>query len=202
MLARRELSEAQVRTRLARREFDAGRRSTPPSTRLRSERALDDERTARRDRADRDAPCKRRGRLRVLRQIEARGIARDVARAAVDEVFGELDERRAARAGARPQRLRGRSRSPTTAAFRRAVPLPARPGLRSDRCCARAALRRRAAVNGSHACHLPPYNSADDRERDSPFLPRSTSSGTGTASSPARRSSRTTIRRCSSPTPG
>jgi SOS response regulatory protein OraA/RecX len=35
---------------------------------------------------------KQRGRLRVQRQVEALGIARTVAREAVNEVFGELDE--------------------------------------------------------------------------------------------------------------
>jgi len=39
-----------------------------------------------------EALLKRHGRLRALRQLEGLGIARDVAGAAVAEVFGELDE--------------------------------------------------------------------------------------------------------------
>lgn len=89
-LARRELSEAQVRARLARRQF-------PPDdidaaiTRLRAERALDDVRTAVAC-ARTEALVRRHGRLRVLRQLTSLGIARDVAGTAVAEVFSELDE--------------------------------------------------------------------------------------------------------------
>ena len=89
-LARRELSEAQVRTRLARHEFESDDIDAA-ITRLRRERALDDGRTAMAF-ARTEALVKRRGRLRVLRQLGALGIAQDVAGAAVAEVFGELDE--------------------------------------------------------------------------------------------------------------
>jgi regulatory protein len=89
-LARRELSEAQVRTRLARRAF-ASEDIDDAVARLRRERALDDGRTALAC-ARTGALVKRHGRLRVLRQIETLGIDRDVARAAVADVFAELDE--------------------------------------------------------------------------------------------------------------
>jgi SOS response regulatory protein OraA/RecX len=59
--------------------------------RLRAERALDDRRTAVAC-ARTEVRVRQRGRARVVRQIEAMGIARDVARAAVNEVFAELDE--------------------------------------------------------------------------------------------------------------
>ena len=90
MLARRELSEAQVRTRLARRQFEPDDINDAVS-RLQAERALDDRRTALAC-ARTEAHVKRHGRLRALRQLETLGIARDAARAAVAEVFGELDE--------------------------------------------------------------------------------------------------------------
>jgi regulatory protein len=90
LLARRELAETQLRQRLIKRKFDPEDVETAIA-RLRRERALDDRRTA--------IACARtgvrvrhHGRARVLRQIEALGIARDVARQAVAEVFTELDE--------------------------------------------------------------------------------------------------------------
>jgi regulatory protein len=89
-LARRELSEAQIRTRLARREFGSEDIDAAVA-RLRGERALDDGRTAMAC-ARTEALVKRHGRLRVLRQLGAIGIAHDVAGAAVAEVFGDLDE--------------------------------------------------------------------------------------------------------------
>ena len=90
MLARRELSEAQVRTRLARRQFEPDDIDEAVA-RLQRERALDDRRTALAC-ARTEAHVKRHGRLRALRQLETIGLARDVARAAVAEVFGDLDE--------------------------------------------------------------------------------------------------------------
>ena len=90
ILARRELCEAQVRTRLARRQFEPDDIEAAIA-RLQSERALDDHRTALAC-ARTEAYVKRHGHLRALRQIETLGIARDLARAAVAEVFGDLDE--------------------------------------------------------------------------------------------------------------
>ena len=81
LLARRELSEAQIRQRLARRATTRGR-STPPSRGSADERALDDARVRRRDRADRDARSRGRGALRVQRQIDSAGIDRDLAQEA------------------------------------------------------------------------------------------------------------------------
>ena len=104
MLARRELSEAQIRTRLARREFPE-HEIDEAVARLRGERAVDDRRTALAC-ARMEALIKRRGRLRVLRQVESLGIARDIARAAVAEVFADVDED-AAIQHAIERRLRG-----------------------------------------------------------------------------------------------
>jgi regulatory protein len=90
LLARRELAEAQVRTRLARRKFDEDDIDAAVA-RLRSERAIDDRRTAVAC-ARTEVRIRHRGRARVVRQIEALGIARDIARDAVAEVFAEIDE--------------------------------------------------------------------------------------------------------------
>jgi len=91
LLARRELAEAQLRQRLARRKFEADDIDAAVA-RLREERAIDDRRTALAC-ARTELRVKHRGRARVVRQIESLGIARDLAREAVAEVFGEIDER-------------------------------------------------------------------------------------------------------------
>jgi regulatory protein len=89
MLARRELSEAQIRQRLARREHDAGEIDAAVE-RLRSERAIDDRRVAEAI-ARTQSSLKRRGKLRIRREIEHAGIARETARAAVDDVLADVD---------------------------------------------------------------------------------------------------------------
>jgi regulatory protein len=90
LLARRELSEAQVRTRLVRREFESEEIDAAVA-RLQEERALDDRRSALAC-ARTEAHVKRHGRRRALRAVEALGLDRELARAAVAEVFGDLDE--------------------------------------------------------------------------------------------------------------
>jgi regulatory protein len=90
LLSRRELAEAQVRERLARRKFEP-HDVDDAIARLLRERALDDRRTALAC-ARTEVRLKRRGRTRVVRQIEALGIAREIAREAVAEVFAEVDE--------------------------------------------------------------------------------------------------------------
>jgi regulatory protein len=90
MLARRELSEAQVRQRLARRghapeDIDAA------VDRLKAERAIDDSRVAGAI-ARTETSLKRRGKRRVLQQIEQAGISRTAARQAVNDIFDDLDE--------------------------------------------------------------------------------------------------------------
>ena len=90
LLARRELAEAQLRARLIKRKFGSEDIDIAVA-RLRRERALDDRRTAVAC-ARTEVRVRHHGRARVLRQIEALGIARDVAREAVAEVFTEFDE--------------------------------------------------------------------------------------------------------------
>jgi len=91
MLARRELTERQVRERLARREH-------PPAAieaavaRLRASGFIDDRRVAR-SAARVEAEQRSRGRFRVQRKLESLGLAPEVAAAAVQDVFEDLDER-------------------------------------------------------------------------------------------------------------
>lgn len=89
-LARRELSTRQVRARLAKRGVEADAIEAAVE-RLTLERALDDRRTALAY-ARSAVALKGRARGRVLREIAALGIARPTADAAVQEVFGEVDE--------------------------------------------------------------------------------------------------------------
>lgn len=88
-LARRELSEAQIRQRLSRRGF------TPDDiddavTRLRNDGSLDDARVASAI-ARTQLSIKKRGARRVRREIEAAGIASSLAERAVAEVYAEVD---------------------------------------------------------------------------------------------------------------
>jgi regulatory protein len=116
MLARRELSEAQIRQRLERREHDPDAIDAAIS-RLRQERAIDDARVAGVI-ARTETSIKRRGKLRVRQQIEQAGILPATARQAVDEVFGAMDEE-ALLDAALGKRLRGREKIADDAEFRR-----------------------------------------------------------------------------------
>lgn len=89
MLGRRELSEAQVRQRLARREHDEADIDEAVA-RLLEERAIDDTRVAEAI-ARTETSYRKRGKLRVKRKIESAGIKASIAKDAVDEVFGALD---------------------------------------------------------------------------------------------------------------
>ena len=89
MLARRELSEAQLRQRLTRRQHDP-EAIEAALIRLKAERSLDDERVARAI-ARSETAVKKRGRYRVIRHIEAAGIAPTVAKRVVDETFATID---------------------------------------------------------------------------------------------------------------
>jgi regulatory protein len=106
MLARRELSESQIRQRLARKQH-------PPDdvdeavARLRAERAIDDVRVAEAI-ARTETSIRRRGKLRVRMQIERAGIAKAVARRAIDDVFSTIDDDALLDASL-DRRLRGRS---------------------------------------------------------------------------------------------
>jgi regulatory protein len=106
MLARRELSEAQVRRRLARHGHE-GDAIDAAVARLLAERAIDDARVAAAI-ARTETSIRRRGKLRVRRQIEHAGIAAPTARHAIDEVFGDIDDEALIQASL-AKRLRGRA---------------------------------------------------------------------------------------------
>jgi len=88
-LARRELSEAQIRQRLTRRGFDSDDIDTAIA-KLRQDGSLDDARVAMAI-ARTQLSLKKRGARRVRREIEAAGIASALADRAVAEVFGDVD---------------------------------------------------------------------------------------------------------------
>jgi regulatory protein len=88
-LARRELSEAQIRQRLSRRGFTPDDIDTTVA-RLRQDGSLDDARVAGAI-ARSQLSLKKRGARRVRREIEAAGIASALAERAVAEVYAEVD---------------------------------------------------------------------------------------------------------------
>ncbi len=91
LVARRELSVAQLTDRLKRRGFDEN--AIDDAVRqLRDRGAVDDVRVAL-GRARQDA-LKRRGPRRILLQLHAIGISDDVAREAVRQVFADGEESR------------------------------------------------------------------------------------------------------------
>jgi len=91
MLARREHSVAEVRSRLQDREHPSEEIDTAIE-RLLETRALDDRRVARAY-ARTALTVKGRGRLRVQRELQIMGIAREIAGDALADVFGDADER-------------------------------------------------------------------------------------------------------------
>ena len=105
MLARRELSEQQVRQRLARKGHAPGE-IDEAIARLREERAIDDARVAEAI-ARTETSVRRRGKLRVRMQIERAGIAKAIAKRAVDDVFDGIDDTALLESSLR-KRLRGR----------------------------------------------------------------------------------------------
>jgi regulatory protein len=90
LLSRRELSTAQLRTRLARRKFESAE-IDDVIERLARDRTLDDRRVAVAA-ARMEGAIRRRGRRRVLQRVQQLGISATVAKTAVDEVFLEIDE--------------------------------------------------------------------------------------------------------------
>lgn len=116
LLARRALTVSECRRRL----LD---RSHPPDeidaaiAHLIETGGLDDAKLARAQ-ARTALETKGRGRLRVLRELVARGVSNDVAAEAIGEVFGEQDERALVQR-ALQKKLRGRSRPANAAEYGR-----------------------------------------------------------------------------------
>ena len=130
MLARRELSEAQLRQRLLRRQHDPDAIEAA-LTRLKSERNLDDERVAGAI-ARSETNLKKRGRFRVTRQIEAAGIASSIAKRVVDETFAAIDGD-ALLSQALARRLRGRTQIEDDREFQRLYRYLVAQGFEPDR---------------------------------------------------------------------
>ena len=90
LLAARELSEAQLRTRLRRRKLDEPDIAAAIS-RLKSDGTLNDRRVAGAI-ARIETGIRHRGRARVLQKIRQAGIDEDAADEAVRQVFEDVDE--------------------------------------------------------------------------------------------------------------
>ena len=90
LLSARELSEAQLRARLARRKIEAGD-IDDVIKRLKDDGTLNDRRVARAI-ARMESEIKHRGRSRVIQKIRQAGIDADTAEDAVREVFEDVDE--------------------------------------------------------------------------------------------------------------
>jgi regulatory protein len=116
LLARRELSEQQIRGRLAEREHRPEEIDTAID-RLRDEGSVDDRRVARAY-ARTALKIKGRGRLRIQRELHERGIPKEVAAEALAEIFGDVDER-ALIARANEKKLRGGKKIDSPAAYAR-----------------------------------------------------------------------------------
>ena len=145
-----------MRVRLARRRFDEGEIELAVS-RLLDERALDDRRTALAF-ARTEVTLHQRGPARVLRQLEAIGIGKELARAAVDEVFGALDES-ALMERALERRLRRGVSLADSAGKRRIYRYLITQGFEPSRVAARVLARRTSAAD------TPPDTDADDSYR-------------------------------------
>jgi len=91
LLSRRDLSIAECRARLRDREYP-DEEIDSAIERLRETGALDDGRVAR-THAQTALTVKGRGRLRILRELQERGISREDAANAVGTVAGNADER-------------------------------------------------------------------------------------------------------------
>jgi regulatory protein len=107
LLARRELTEKQLRDRLLDRDHPRDEIDRVVAHLLES-RTLDDDRVARAY-ARTASGVKGRGRLRVMRELTEMGVAKQTATEAVAEVFADVDER-ALIAKALQKKMRGRAR--------------------------------------------------------------------------------------------
>ena len=116
MLARRELSEAEVRQRLGRHGHDSDAIDEAIG-RLKEERSIDDRRVAEAI-ARTQTAVKGRGRLRVRQRLASAGIGAADSKRAIEEVFAELDDDSLIEA-AISKRLRERMTLGSDAEFRR-----------------------------------------------------------------------------------
>ncbi len=130
MLGRRELSEQQIRQRLARKEYSQDEIDDAVA-KLREERAINDQRVAEAI-ARMETGIRKRGKVRVRMQIERAGIAKDTAKAAIDEIFGSIDDAALLESSLR-KRLRGRETIADDREFARLFRYLIGQGFESDR---------------------------------------------------------------------
>ena len=130
MLGRRELSERQVRQRLARRGYESDAVDAAV-TRLISDGSINDERAAR-AMAHAETSLKKRGKLRVKRRLEAAGIAPAVIQRAIQDTFESIDTD-ALMSSALHKRLRGRERVSDDREFQRLYRYLVGQGFEPDR---------------------------------------------------------------------
>ena len=130
MLGRRELSEKQVRQRLARKEHEPDD-IEDAITRLREERAINDVRVAEAI-VRTETGIRKRGKVRVRLQLERAGIAKDVAKQAIADVFDGIDDD-ALLEGSLRKRLRGRETVEDEREFQRLFRYLIGQGFESDR---------------------------------------------------------------------
>jgi regulatory protein len=140
LLARRDLSEAQVRLRLSRKGHDRADVDAAVA-RLRETGAIDDVRVA--EAIAHAETGRRHGKIRTRRSIEQAGIAPEIARRAAERAFEEIDESDQLDA-ALARRLRGRGALRGEAEFARLFRYLVAQGFEPDRVMA--ALRKRKAV--------------------------------------------------------
>jgi regulatory protein len=140
LLARRELSELQVRQRLARKGHEPDTIDEAVA-RLLEERAIDDARVAEAI-ARTQSAVRKRGKARVRMQIERAGIANETAKRAADEVFDGVDDDALLEA-ALAKRLRGRDAVADDREFQRLYRHLVGQGFDSDRVLNALNMRRR-----------------------------------------------------------
>ena len=130
MLGRRELSEKQVRERLARKAYEPDEIDEAVA-RLRDERAINDQRVAEAI-ARMETGIRKRGKVRVRMQLERAGIPKETAKQAIDSVFEAIDDEALVEASLR-KRLRGRNTIADDREFQRLFRYLIGQGFESDR---------------------------------------------------------------------
>jgi regulatory protein len=144
MLARRELSELQVRQRLTRKGYEPDA-IDDAITQLREEHAIDDARVAEAI-ARKETSVKRHGKLRVRLQLERAGIGSAIAKRTVDDVFDAMDHDALLEASLK-KRLRGRERIADDREFERLYRYLAAQGFEDDRILRALTARRRDSAD-------------------------------------------------------
>jgi regulatory protein len=130
MLGRRELSEQQVRQRLARKEYSQDEIEDAVA-RLREERAINDQRVAEAI-ARTETTVRKRGKVRVRLQLQRAGISKETSRQALDAVFETIDDD-ALLESSLNKRLRGRETIADDREFQRLFRYLVGQGFESDR---------------------------------------------------------------------